>query len=85
VKISLPLTRHAAALKNDDADDSEGEVDDSAGVDAEARIASRLRREETEPGKEKSPTARVVGIVRRNWRTYVAKITLKICAKMALR
>jgi len=82
---SRPLTRHAAALKNDDADDSEGEADDATGVDAEARIASRLRREETEPGKEKSPTARVVGMVRRNWRTYVTKVTLRICTKMALR
>jgi hypothetical protein len=79
-----PLIHYAAALKNDDADDSEGEDDDATGADAETRIACRLRQEEMEPGKEKSPTACVVGIVRRNWRTYVSELTFRIKTNIAL-
>lgn len=62
------------ALRNDDADDSEEESEEGRAANEEARIAKRLHRDETEAGKEKLPTGRVVGIVKRNWRTYVELI-----------
>jgi hypothetical protein len=56
-------------LRNDDADDSEEEMDDGRQANEEAQIAKRLAREEIEPGKEKLPTGRIVSIIKRNWRT----------------
>ncbi|KAF8324302.1 uncharacterized protein EI90DRAFT_3075766 [Cantharellus anzutake] len=67
-----------AALKNDDADDSDVESEEG---ENEAIIKERelLRREAEERLKKKhgdgsQPTGRVVGIIKRNWRPYVCHI-----------
>ncbi|EMD35164.1 hypothetical protein CERSUDRAFT_116633 [Gelatoporia subvermispora B] len=58
-------------LKNDDADDSEEEVEDEEGIterkvmQSEASIRSL---------SAKQPTGRIVGIIKRNWRSYVCHI-----------
>ncbi|KAG8780762.1 exosome catalytic subunit dis3 [Serendipita sp. 397] len=63
-----------AALRNDDADQSDGEGDEVLQADEEARIAKDLAEEAKGTRKERSPTGRIVGIVKRNWRTYVCHL-----------
>ena len=55
-----------ATLRNDDADESEEESDDDEAV-AERRVlqAEQARRE----ASARQPTGRVVGIIKRNWRS----------------
>jgi exosome complex exonuclease DIS3/RRP44 len=66
----------AAALKNDDADDSEAEhqTGETAARLEERKLLQREARERAlaEKVKEKQPTGKVVGVIKRNWRTYVA-------------
>lgn len=58
-------------LKNDDADESEEEGDDLEAV----REAKVLRAEQAKrAAAERQPTGRVVGIIKRNWRSYVCHI-----------
>jgi len=61
-----------AALKNDDAEDSEGEGEDETLV-REKKVSQEERGVVT-PNSSKQPTGRVVGIVKRNWRAYVCHI-----------
>ncbi|CCA72877.1 probable DIS3 3`-5` exoribonuclease required for 3` end formation of 5.8S rRNA [Serendipita indica DSM 11827] len=61
------------ALKNDDADDTEAEGGDDLEAQEEARIATKLR-DGSGKVKEESPTGRIVGIIKRNWRTYVCHL-----------
>jgi exosome complex exonuclease DIS3/RRP44 len=61
------LTRLKATLKNDDAEESD-EEGERVIVDEKA-----LRTEPpSRPITEKQPTGRIVGIIKRNWRAYVA-------------
>lgn len=59
-----------AALKNDDADDSDEERE--AGDDTEAKLIQREKRDAKATAKanalERQPTGRVVGPIKRNWR-----------------
>lgn len=75
-----------AALKNDDAEGSDGE----GGADDD--IESRLARKEAADAEanarsargEPQPTGKVVGIVRRNWRSYVAHVDVNSVNSSAL-
>ena len=62
----------SAALKNDDAEDSEDEGEDEMLV--REKKALREERVTAQTGSLKQPTGRVVGIVKRNWRAYVCHI-----------
>lgn len=57
-----------AALKNDDADDSEGEDINSEEVAREKKEALEAAEVARLNPVEKQPTGRVVGIFKRNWR-----------------
>ena len=59
---------HLATLKNDDAEDSgeEGEEENDEVLVKESRHIQSEKRT-----SEKQPTARIVGIIKRNWRAYV--------------
>lgn len=59
---------HLATLKNDDAEDSgeEGEEENDEVLAKESRHIQSEKRT-----SEKQPTARIVGIIKRNWRAYV--------------
>ncbi|TBU24927.1 RNB-domain-containing protein [Dichomitus squalens] len=60
-----------ATLKNDDADDSEEETDDDEALAEQKMLrAEAVKRAES----SKQPTGRVVGIIKRNWRSYVCHI-----------
>ncbi|PWN47632.1 RNB-domain-containing protein [Violaceomyces palustris] len=68
-----------SALKNDDAEASDDEGENSGDVDREeARLARKEARDAELAAKsrtsEPQPTGKVVGIVRRNWRSYVAHV-----------
>ncbi|PSS31962.1 hypothetical protein PHLCEN_2v2289 [Hermanssonia centrifuga] len=52
-----------ATLKNDDADDTDEEVDDQEDV-AERKVGNAKR-----VSAERQPTGRIVGIIKRNWRS----------------
>lgn len=54
-------------LKNDDAEGSEGEDDEGVAVKESKSAISGA-------SSERQPTGRVVGVVKRNWRTYVCHI-----------
>lgn len=59
-----------ATLKNDDADESDEEGDDTEAV-AEAKA---IRADHTKRVlAERQPTGRIVGIIKRNWRSYVSR------------
>ncbi|KAI0791122.1 RNB-domain-containing protein [Abortiporus biennis] len=60
-----------ATLKNDDADESE-----EGGEDVEAAAEKKLVRSDSSERRhaERQPTGRVVGIIKRNWRSYVCHI-----------
>lgn len=64
-----------ATLKNDDPDESDEEGEDDGAL-AEQRERTMLARESANTRKsastEKQPTGRVVGVIKRNWRAYVA-------------
>lgn len=64
-----------ATLQDDDPDESDEEVEDDTAL-AEERERRMLARESVNTQKkassEKQPTGRVVGIIKRNWRSYVA-------------
>jgi len=62
----------SAALKNDDAEASEGEGENETLV--REKKASQEERGAIPTGSLKQPTGRVVGIVKRNWRAYVCHI-----------
>ncbi|KAF8656486.1 hypothetical protein AX16_002505 [Volvariella volvacea WC 439] len=58
-------------LKNDDAEDSGEESDD----EVHAKESKAVRKEAaSQAPKEKQPTGRIVGIIKRNWRAYVCHI-----------
>ncbi|CAA7262309.1 unnamed protein product [Cyclocybe aegerita] len=59
-----------STLKNDDAEDSEGEGDEQDQV--KVRESKHLQSEKRT--SEKQPTGRIVGIIKRNWRAYVCHI-----------
>ncbi|KAF9654049.1 RNB-domain-containing protein [Thelephora ganbajun] len=61
-----------AALKNDDAEDSEDEGEDEMFV--QEKKALQEERLAVSAGSSKQPTGRVVGIIKRNWRAYVCHI-----------
>jgi exoribonuclease R len=65
---------HLATLKNDDAEDSggEGEEENDEVLVKESRHIQSEKRT-----SEKQPTARIVGIVKRNWRAYVILRSMK--------
>jgi exosome complex exonuclease DIS3/RRP44 len=65
--------QHLATLKNDDAEDSgeEGEEENDILVKESRHIQSEKRT------SEKQPTARIVGIIKRNWRAYVISQFMK--------
>lgn len=60
---------NSAALRNDDADDSDAEIEAIDQENEERHIAKRVSGQEKDPKKERLPTGRIVGIIRRNWRT----------------
>lgn len=62
----------SAALKNDDAEDSEDEGEDE--MLAQENKALQEERVTAPTSSSKQPTGRVVGIVKRNWRAYVCHI-----------
>lgn len=56
-----------ATLKNDDAEDSEEDEGEDNETLAERKL---LQKEDTKkPNAEKQPTGRIVGIIKRNWRS----------------
>ncbi|EKM52263.1 uncharacterized protein PHACADRAFT_211534 [Phanerochaete carnosa HHB-10118-sp] len=58
-------------LKDDDADESEEEGDDIEAI----REAKVLRAEQAKKAAaERQPTGRIVGVIKRNWRSYVCHI-----------
>ncbi|KAI0683293.1 RNB-domain-containing protein [Cytidiella melzeri] len=61
-----------ATLKNDDADDT----DENASDDEETRAEQRALRADAarRVAKERQPTGRIVGIIKRNWKSYVCHI-----------
>ena len=63
-----------ATLKNDDAEDSgeEGEEENDEVLVKESRHIQSEKRT-----SEKQPTARIVGIIKRNWRAYVISRFMK--------
>ncbi|KAG8744793.1 exosome catalytic subunit dis3 [Ceratobasidium sp. 414] len=62
-----------SAQRNDNPDDaSEGDQSDDEAVDQHERLAARDTAARNP--KEKQPTGRVVGIMKRNWRAYVCHI-----------
>ena len=63
-----------ATLKNDDAEDSgeEGEEGNDEVLAKESRHVQSEKRT-----SEKQPTARIVGIIKRNWRAYVISRFIK--------
>ncbi|PWN27938.1 putative DIS3 3`-5` exoribonuclease required for 3` end formation of 5.8S rRNA [Jaminaea rosea] len=64
-----------SALKNDDAEgEGEGEEDNEAVDDAEAKLDKKEKKEATSSRGERQPTGKVVSIIRRNWRSYVAHV-----------
>ncbi|OCH84360.1 RNB-domain-containing protein [Obba rivulosa] len=58
-------------LKNDDADDSEEELEDDKDITERKVLQSEAS---IRPPSAKQPTGRIVGIVKRNWRSYVCHI-----------
>lgn len=62
----------SAALKNDDAEDSEEEAEDEVLVQEKKVVQEE--RGAVPSTSSKQPTGRVVGIVKRNWRAYVCHI-----------
>jgi len=62
----------SAALKNDDAEDSEDEGEDEMLV--QEKKALHEERAAVPTSSSKQPTGRVVGIIKRNWRAYVCHI-----------
>jgi len=73
----------SAALKDDDADDSDAELEaaeDKARLEEERILRREMQatagREMKE--KEKQPTGKVVGIIKRNWRPYVSLSTTHV-------
>ncbi|OSD00737.1 RNB-domain-containing protein [Trametes coccinea BRFM310] len=60
-----------ATLKNDDADDSEEEGEDDEALAERKVLQTELAKQSA---SSKQPTGRVVGIVKRNWRSYVCHI-----------
>ncbi|TCD60755.1 exosome catalytic subunit dis3 [Steccherinum ochraceum] len=62
-----------STLKNDDAEDSDDEEGED---DVEAAVELRIVQKEgtKRPAAEKQPTGRIVGMVKRNWRSYVCHI-----------
>ena len=55
-----------ATLKNDDADDSEEETDDDEALAEQKVLQSEAAKR---AASSKQPTGRVVGIIKRNWRS----------------
>ncbi|KAJ9101817.1 hypothetical protein QFC21_003156 [Naganishia friedmannii] len=63
------------ALKDDDADDEEPEVEEVERTEAQlAAKEERNAKELADKPKIKQPTGRVVGIIKRNWRAYVCHL-----------
>jgi exosome complex exonuclease DIS3/RRP44 len=61
-----------ATLKNDDVDDDEnGDGEDGMEVTGKEDKFIRSGRKEKGSEREKKPTGRVVGVIKRNWRSYV--------------
>ncbi|KAI0944731.1 hypothetical protein AcW1_002369 [Taiwanofungus camphoratus] len=58
-------------LKNDDAEESEEESDDEEAMAERRVLQAELVKKQT---SAKQPTGRVVGIIKRNWRSYVCHI-----------
>ena len=61
------MTPIIATLKNDDADESEEETDDLEA--AAERKALRPEQSARAAHSERQPTGRIVGIIKRNWRS----------------
>ncbi|EJD52508.1 RNB-domain-containing protein [Auricularia subglabra TFB-10046 SS5] len=61
------------ALKNDDAGGSDSEQEDSADEGEEELITKELTRQ-PKASMQKQRTGRVVGVIKRNWRSYVCHI-----------
>jgi exosome complex exonuclease DIS3/RRP44 len=61
------------ALRNDDAEGSDDEDGAKEGL-VDEEIARKERQNASDPSRKAQPTGRVVGIVKRNWRSYVAHI-----------
>ena len=61
---------HLATLKNDNAEDS-GEEAEEGNDDSEVLVKEPRHIQSEKRTSEKQPTARIVGIIRRNWRAYV--------------
>lgn len=61
----LLLTLESATLKNDNAEDA-GEEEGVTDVAAERKVVSE---NEKRRAAERQPTGRVVGIIKRNWRS----------------
>ena len=58
-----------AALRDDDADDSDVEDDANPGESTEHQLVNKLKEmEQPRTQKAKHPTGRIVGMVKRNWR-----------------
>ena len=69
IYLLLNLNRFVAALRDDDADDSDAEDDTNPGESTEHRLVNRLNgMEQPRAQKEKHPTGRIVGMIKRNWR-----------------
>lgn len=64
---------HLAALKNDDAEDSEEDVGGEKLEETKLLRKEKLlaRNTSTKSPLEKQPTGKVVGVIKRNWRAYV--------------
>jgi len=58
-----------AALRDDDADDSDVEDNEIPGESTEHRLVNKFNvAEQPRAQKEKHPTGRIVGMIKRNWR-----------------
>ena len=64
------LNIYAATLQNDNAEDTDEEEE---GADDEAQVEQKVLKSEDikRASSEKQPTGRIVGIIKRNWRSYV--------------
>lgn len=63
----LTLDVGTATLKNDDAEDSEEEEEGYEVLAAERRVAQEERAKKH--SSERQPTGRIVGVIKRNWRS----------------
>lgn len=78
LKVTDKVAVCVATLKNDDADDT----DEDGSDDEEARAEQRALRADAARriAQQKQPTGRIVGIIKRNWKSYAVTFSSLSCS-----